>query len=184
MKWEVQISGNSHDLHELAKSLTNDALRIIERGGHFFLETISFSNLTTSEEVTAVASDLLPILTGAARLSLGGRTPLQIANIAKVREDRSRVIFASVSDTIHVKDTVSLKITRSDGSIEVVNPADKVPDWINTALKNPNVAKALRLLGIYEHDWVSLYRLYEVIETDVGGTDKIASEGWANQKSY
>ncbi len=183
MKWEVQVSGDAHDLRELAKSLTNDDLRIIERDGDFFLETIRFSDLTTSEEVSAVISDLLPILTGAARLSLGGRTPLQIANIAKVREDGGRDIFVSVSDTIYFRDTVSLEITRSDGSIEVVNPADKAPDWINAALKNPNVAKALRLFGTDEHDWVSLYRLYEVIEADVGGIDKIASEGWATKKA-
>ena len=75
MKWEVQISGDVHDLGELAKSLTNDNLRIIERDGQFFLETIRFSELTTSEEVTATTSDLLPMLTGAVRLSLGGRTP-------------------------------------------------------------------------------------------------------------
>lgn len=183
MKWEVQISGDLSDLCELAKSLTNNDLRIIERDGQFFLETIRFSYLTTSEEVIAVTSDLLPILTGAARLSLGGRTPLQIANIAKVRKDGGRDIFVSVSDTIHVRDTVSVKITRADGSIEVVNPADKVPDWINAAFKNPNVAKALRLFGNDKHDWVSLYRLYEVIEADVGGIDKIASEGWATKKT-
>jgi hypothetical protein len=183
MKWEVQISGDVHDLGELAKSLTNDNLRIIERDGQFFLETIRFSELTTSEEVTAATSDLLPMLTGASRLSLGGRTPIQIANIAKVREDGSRSLFVKVQEEIHVRHTVSLGITKSDGSIEVVNPADKVPDWINAASKCPNVAKALRLLGTHEHDWVSLYRLYEVIEADVGGIKKITSEGWATTKA-
>ena len=183
MKWEVQVSGDAHDLRELAKSLINDDLRIIERNGHFFLETIRFSNLTTPEKITAVTLDLLPILTGAARLSLGGRTPLQIANIAKVREDGDRDVFASLSDTIHARDTVSIKKTRSDGSIEAVRPADKVPDWINAASKNPNVEKALRLIGTDEHDWISLYRLYEVIEADVGGIDKIVSEGWATKKT-
>ena len=82
MKWEVQVSGNAYDLCELAKSLINDDFRIIKRDGYFFLETIRFTGLNTAAEVTAIASDLLPILTGAARLSLSGRTPLQIANIA------------------------------------------------------------------------------------------------------
>jgi hypothetical protein len=183
MKWEVQLNGDAHDLRELAKSLTNDELRIIERDQQFFLETIRFSKLTSSEEVTSVTSDILPILTGAARLSLGGKTPLQIANVAKVRENGGRDVFVSVSDTINVRTTVGVEITRSDGSVEVVNPADKVLDWVNVALKNDNVAKALRLLGADEHDWVSLYRLYEVIEADVGGIDKIASEGWATKKA-
>lgn len=186
MKWEVQLSGDEHDLRELEKSLTNDELRIIERDGQFFLETPRFSDLTTSEEVNAVTSDILPILTGAARLSLGGRTPLQISNIAKVREDGGRDIFVNLLDTIQVRATagsVGVEITRSDGSVEVVKPSNKVPNWVNVALRNDNVAKALRLFGSNEHDWVNLYRLYEVIEADVGGIDIIASEGWATKKA-
>ena len=37
------------------------------------------------------------------------------------------------------------------GSIEIVNPADKVPDWSNAASKNPDVEKAPRLPGADEH---------------------------------
>jgi hypothetical protein len=186
MKWEVQLNGDTDDLRELAKSLTKDDLCITERNGQFFLETTRFSGLTTIEELRSAASDLLSILTGAVRLSLGGRTPLQIANIAKVREDGTRDIFGSMSATIQVKVSCGGKITRSDGTVEVINPADKVPIWVNVALKDlkdTSVKKALQLLGIYKHSWVSLYRLYEVIEEDVGGIDKIANEGWATKKA-
>lgn len=136
MKWEVQVSGDAFDLRELAKSLTNEDLRIIEREGHFFLKTIQLSELTTSEEVTAIMSNLLPILTGATRLSLGGRTPIQIVNIVQVNEDGTRNIFCSISDTIHLRDATSLEKKRPDESIEVVNLTNKVPDWINAALEN------------------------------------------------
>ena len=39
------------------------------------------------------------------------------------------------------------------------------------------------MLGADAHDWVGLYRLYEVIEADVGGEDKIVKAGWTTKKA-
>lgn len=184
MKWEVQVSGDVFDLCELVKSINNDEMRITKRDEYFFVESILFNNLATDKEVFTVASDILAVLTGATRLSLGGRIPLQIVNVVKVREDGNRSIFLSVTDTFSdMRDSVGLEIQRSDGSIEIVNAADNVPDWIYTARMNPNVAKALRLRGTSKRKWVDLYRLFEVIEGDVGGIDTIAREGWATKNS-
>jgi len=182
MKWEVQLNGSTDDLRELAKSLTNDDLCITERNGQFFLETTRFSGLTTREELNSEASKILSILTGAVRLSLVGRTPLRIANIAKVRKDGARDIFHSASATIRARVSCGVKITQSDGTVKVVNPADKVPIWVNVALKDHRVEKALQLFGISKHDWVSLYSLLEVIVEDVGGIDKIENEDWATKE--
>jgi hypothetical protein len=100
-----------------------------------------------------------------------------------VRPDGGGGIFVSVSDTIYVRATAGIEITRSDGTTEVANPADSVPGWVRLRLANPKVAKALRLLGTEEHDWVSLYRLYEVIEDDVGSLDNIVRHRWATKAS-
>jgi hypothetical protein len=183
MKWEVQLNGDLYDLKELCKSLKDEGFQISERNGQYFLESRSFEKLATSEEVASFAAELLHILTGAVRLSLGGRTPLHVANIARVRPDGGRDIFVTVSDTINVRATAGIEITRSDGTTEVANPADSVPGWMRLGLADPKVAKALRLLGTEEHDWVSLYRLYEVIEDDVGGLGNIARYGWATKAS-
>jgi hypothetical protein len=183
MKWEIQVSGGARDLKELSKSLTNDELRITERDGQFYLESTRFETLTTSEEVRSAASEILPILIGATRLALGGRTPLEIGGIAMIREDGTRDVFLFASDTIHVMESATVKIQGSNGTVQVVNPADRVPSWVNLGLGNQKVAKALRLLGTEEHDWVSLYRLYEVIEGDVGGMEEIAENGWATKSS-
>ena len=183
MKWEVQISGDLLDLKELSKSLVDDDLRVCEKNGQYFLESDRFENLNNPEEVASLASDILKVLTGAVRLSLGGRTPLHVANTAMVRPDGGRDVFVTVSDTIHVRATIGVEITRSDGTKEVIHPAHSVPGWIKLGLTDQNVAKALRLLGTDEHNWVSLYRLYEVIEEDVGGLDNIVHSGWATKAS-
>ena len=171
------------DLTELSKSLVDDELRVFERDGLFFLESNRFDELINSEEVASSAADILKVLTGAVRLSLGGRTPLQVTNTARVRPDGERDVFVIVSDIIHVRDNISVEIARSDGTKEVIHPAHSVPVWIKLGLADQNVAKALKLLGSDEHNWVSLYRLYEIIEEDVGSLDKIVNNGWVTKKS-
>ena len=123
------------------------------------------------------------MLTGATRLALGGRTPLRMGGVARIKEDGTREIFLFASDTMHVTELAIVEIQRNDGTVEVVNPADRVPNWVDLGLTDPGVAKALRLLGTEEHDWVSLYWLYEVIEGDIGGMDEIADRGWATKAS-
>ena len=179
MEWEVQIAGDATDLTELSKSLTDDEACIEVRNGMFFLRSTRFNNLGTSEEVASLSADILSLLTGSARLALGGRTPITVANIAKIREDGGRDIFISISETIHVRDFIGIEMHSTDGSIQVFHPAHEVPEWVKLGLLDPQVAKALRLFGASEHDWVSLYRLYEVIEQDVGGVEKIANKKWA-----
>lgn len=183
MIWEVQINGDMLDLRELSKSLVDNELRVCEKNGHYFLESTRFTNLADSEKVTSVATDILKVLTGAVRLALGGRTPLHVANVAKLRDDGVREIFLTICDTIHARSSISLEIIRSDGKKEINHPAHSVPGWVTLGLTDQNVAKALRLLGTDEYSWVSLYRLYEVIEQDVGSLDKIANNGWATKIS-
>lgn len=183
VKWEVQLNGEALDLQELSKSLVEDKLRVFEKNGQYFLESNRFGSLTNHEEIDSLATDILKLLTGAIRLSLGGRTPLKVANIARVRPDGGRDVFVTLSDTLHLKGTISIEITRSDGTKEVTHPAHSVPGWIELGLRDQNVAKTLRLYGGDEQDWVSLYRLYEVIENDIGSLKKIENNGWATEKS-
>lgn len=179
MKWDVQITGDVFDLRELSKSLVDDELRVFERNGQYCLESNTFETLTTPEKVSSLAKEILQVLTGAVRLSLGGRTPLHVANIARLPPGGDREVFLTLSDTIHARTTMALEIVKANGTTQVVGPADKVPGWVRLGLGDSKVAKALRLLGTDEHNWVSLYRLYEVIEEDVGGVDRLAKCGWA-----
>ncbi|MCF6153178.1 MAG: hypothetical protein E3K38_12990 [Candidatus Kuenenia stuttgartiensis] len=183
VKWEVQLSGDALDLKELSKSLVDDELRVLGRDGQYFLESNRFESLINSKEVASLAADILKVLTGAVRLSIGGRTPLQVVNTAMISPDGCKDVFVTVSDRVHVRATMSIEIARSDGTKEVFHPAHSIPLWIKVALTDQNVAKALRLFGTDEHNWVSLYRLYEVIVGDIGDSEKIVSKGWATKSS-
>lgn len=183
MKWEVQINGDLLDLKELSKSLVDDELRVFVRDGNYFLESNRLEGIANQEEVNSLAADILEMLTGAIRLSLGGRTPLRVINISMVSPGGDKTIFVTLSDTIRIMDTIGFEIKHSDGLNEAIHPAHSVPGWIKAALTDTSVAKALRLLGKSEYNWVNLYRLYEVIENDVGGLGEIVNRGWATTTS-
>ncbi|OQX10169.1 MAG: hypothetical protein BWK80_46020, partial [Desulfobacteraceae bacterium IS3] len=85
---------------------------------------------------------------------------------------------------LDVRDRLSTLITDSDGKIiEEFHMADPINDWIRIANSDDNVATVLRLIGSKGSDWVNLYRIFEVIQKDVGRTDKIVSNGWATETS-
>lgn len=184
MKWEVEIVGDKFDLKELSKTLVDDELRIREENGRYLLESTRFENLNNPEEVSSLAVGILEILTGSTRLSIGGRTPIHVANTAKIGSDGVRYAYLRVTDFINARDTITnIEITKEDGTKKLIHSTHSVPGWIKLGLTNQNVAKALRLYGSDEHNWVSLYRIYEVIEEDVGGLDKIINNGWATKSS-
>lgn len=185
MKWQVQLSGDDLDLRELCKSLTDADLRIHENNGQYFLESSKFEQLTTQQEVSSLAAEILTAITGAVRLSIGRRTPLHVVSIVRGRPDGGRNIFVTVEDQVSIRNGqgVGMQITRADGTIEVINPIAHIYRWVKMSLSDPKVAKALRLFGTGEHDWVSLYRLYEVIEEDTGGIDNIVRHGGTTKAS-
>jgi hypothetical protein len=50
-----------------------------------------------------------------------------------------------------------------------------VEEWIALAKMDQKVAKALRLVGTRELSWAELYKLYELVHSDIG--DKMFANG-------
>lgn len=72
---------------------------------------------------------------------------------------------------------------QEDGTEERVNQADPVVGWLMAGLRNDSVAKVLRLYANTPPTWNNLYRIFEVVEQDVGGRKYIEQQGWATDKS-
>jgi len=183
MKWVAQLSGDKSDLKELSKSLKDDELRVVEQTGQYFLESEKFNGLATYKEVTSVATEILSLLTGSIKLVLGGRTPIKIASIIRICKNGRRDLFGTSFVTVNTSIRTTSEIRGSNGTIKMSNQADEVLKLVKLGISDKKVAKALRLFGTNKHDWVSLYRLYEVIEEDIGVIEKISRKKWATKKS-
>jgi hypothetical protein len=169
------------DLAALEQSLTSDDLLVVRNKADYFFESTTLASLQSAEEVRSKAEELVALLSGAVALSLESRTPIRVGNVAQVSDSGQRNEFVSVADTVTVRSSVSVAKVSADGTVETRHPADLVTKWIKATESDTNVAKVLRLLGDSSHDWVSLYRLLEVVEADVGGLDGISDQGWATK---
>jgi len=182
MEWFVRIIGDINDLDELSKSLKSPELSISHDGESYILKTDEFNLLDDKEKVRNKAVEIISLINGAAGLTLGIRTPIEVSHVVKLNDDGTQEIFVCISNTITLRDSISICIHRGDGTIEEIHQSDPIPNWISIAKKDNTVAKALRLFGSGAYDWVNLYRIYEVIEGDMGGLKNIVKEGWATKK--
>lgn len=120
-------------------------------------------------------------MNGATKLALGGNLGITESGVLEHRLDGTETFHMHVSDTIHVRESFVLSVVDSEGNvIEEHKPADPIPTWLQASLMDDSVRKVFRLFG-QQHDWVNLYRIFEVIENDVGGINKIAENDWSTK---
>lgn len=181
VKWEVQIAGPKIDLDDLCAVFTSEALRLESRDSCFFLKSSQFELITDPQEVESRASELVSIISGASRLSLGSRATLRTSGVTRIDEDGKRHTYMFVSDTIHVNARATMEVRHADGTTTLVLPASSAPEWVLAALSNSAVAKALRLFGAGSESWVDLYRILEVVIKDVGGVESLIKRGWVTR---
>jgi len=183
MEWFVQITGDNFDLEELSKSLQSPQVCIIREEQGFFLKSTDFNFLNDTKDVKRTALELLSLINGSARLTLGMRKPLEMAHIIRINDDKTRHIFIEISDTVNIRASTTILTVTKDGTSKEIRQSDIITNWLSIAKRDSNVAKVLRLFGIGTHDWISLYRVFEVIEEDVGGVSNIKKQGWAAEKA-
>jgi hypothetical protein len=180
VNWKVQINGASADIDYLPDSLTERELRVTKDEDGYYVKSDMFADLSEPEAVYDLAIQMLPLIEGAAKLYWGECGPLTVGAIVLTQEDGSekRTLFLS---TTTMQANSRLHITKGtvidgDGNVVPSGPSDMAL-WLKTAMQDAHVKKAIRLYRS-EHSWVNLYRLYEVVEEDVGGRKTIASLGW------
>lgn len=183
MEWFVIITGDRYDLEYLCRYFNSPELCITQQGQDFILKSVDFNSLTNAKDVRKKASETLVLVNGAARLDLGMREPLSVAHVARVKDDGTRDLFIEVSDALIIRDRVTASVVGANGAVQEVRQISLITDWVAAAQRDANVAKVLRLFGPGHHDWVNLYRIYEVVENDIGGVWNIVKKGWATEKS-
>ena len=179
MKWEIQLNGDPADLTMLSNSFNGPDISISEVNGQFVLRSTQFAPLQTADSVRNKAQEIVTAVSGTARLLLGTSQPIEMGAVFMVREGGGRNVFVSPPPaTLRLRGTLaSLVVKRADGTVETHYPTEPGPGWVQVALQQEVVARALRLRNAGALEWVDLYRLYEVIESDVP-TRTIQAKSW------
>ena len=180
MVWMVKLAGDTSDLGALGQSLAGSDINISHDGQDYFLTSDRFAPGDESADVRQKAEDIIAVLNGASRLALDATQPIRLGAVYRRREDGRRDIFLFPEPLLIRFRAVSptVKVSHPDGTLEEFHPADPVKQWATLALSNDAVADVFRILAAGTLDWVSLYRIFEIIREDVGDLDSIASKGW------
>jgi len=182
MEWSVIISGDRSDLEELDKYFNSPQLCITRQGNDYVLRSADFNSLTDANEVKNKACEITPLINGAARLVLEMKKPLAVDCVVQEADNGKRNVFifptAAASGF-----SAGRPIIGADGVVQEESQLEPISSWVAAGRRDPDVAKALRLYSVGLHDWVSLYRIFEVVEKDVGGIPNISKKGWASEKT-
>ena len=126
------------------------------------------------------AIEIVNVLNGIAKLEVENWENIRVAGVAREEPNgtRTQILFA---ESIRSRSRMggNLTITRADGGVETTT--DNILEaFADLASRDINVSRALRLFGSRTPTWVSLYKVYEIIETEVdsGG---LANRSWASK---
>lgn len=154
MKWIISLSGDEVDLYEISKSLNTDNLTVYKEGDKYYLKSSQILSTDEYKEVSNKVKELIDLINGATKLALGTRNTIAVSDIYILKDDGGRVLFGSVDFSASLRVRASYQITRADGTIEICNPADSVPKWLELSKQNEIINKIFKLISHDSDSWV------------------------------
>lgn len=186
--WQTQLEGDVRDLEFLAKILTIGERKVLrdEKGPGYLYESDSFHTCSTSEEVEQLAEGEVAVLSGILKLEREARDGLKYGAVYRPNANGGRDIFIRTRESLQLRvemGAVTAVVIDAAGNV-ITQPAPPPPRsavLLRLSAGDTAIAKVLRLLSASEAmTWVGLYRIYEVIEGDVGGQHKLENQGWGS----
>jgi hypothetical protein len=163
----------------LSHSFNDPDMSISDANGQLVLRSTQFELLQTADAMRNQAQEIATAVSGTARLLLGTSQPVEVGAVFAVREDGRRNVFVSPQPaTIRLRGALASRVGKgAAGTVATHYPTEPGPGWVQVALQQEVVARALRLRNAGLLEWVDLYRLYEVIEADVPAR-ALQAKGW------
>lgn len=177
--WIIELAGERFDLQELFRLDSPSKIEVSEEADGFYLRSDEFESYTEPRAVLDRAIELVSILNGIAQIEIQNWENVTVAGVARQEPDgkRTRFLFA---EPMRGRSRMSgnLTITRADGSKKSShdNTFEAIADLVT---RDANVTRVLRLFGSGMHTWVNLYKIYEIIESEIGR--EIVNRGWVNK---
>ncbi|CBJ39338.1 conserved protein of unknown function [Ralstonia solanacearum CMR15] len=185
--WQVQIQGYASDLEHLTGHLSSTMRRVLrdEHGVGFLYESSAFATCNQAQEVLAVANEELRVLSGVLKVTRDSPEPLSTGAVFKKNAAGGRDVFVFIVDGVQARcELGEIVVADSNGSV-IAGPTrpSKTTTVAQLALGDAAVGKVMRLLAAPDcNSWVGMYRIYEVIEADIGGQHKLEKAGWGAAK--
>ena len=184
MSWELEIFGDENVLKALSHSLREKEHVIQEKDEHFVLCGSVFSKFQDAAEVRECGKKIIKSLSGLARVLLGSEKEIKTGTVFEITENgRKNIFYTPDPVTLKIKASLAvwaIVISKDGKIIEECRPADPVPTFLKKALEHDVVERALRLRDEENLGWVELYRVFEVIDSDIP-IKEMTANGWTSK---
>ena len=181
MAWRAFVRGGKFDLDLLCAQFSDGRVRVANDGVEHWIEADEFADLTSAEEVRAAADKVLTLMNGTARLIDFSHAPVELVGRFDDGKGTHVVLLGdAVTMRVGVSFTASGEVRDADGNL-VPPLAPPGVSYLALAQSNAHVEELVQILSGPQPDWVELYKVWEIIETDVGGEKQIVANGWASK---
>ena len=178
-RWSVRLVGDQRILKLLSEQKDN-RFEIKQKIDGFYLESDEFETLESHEEVRDSASKVITTINGILTLLIDSHEPINFDFIINNKTDTTYGVF---SDRVCVTDSLVIEVYNKKGEIiQKYSPLQDSFKILQLALEDENVRRVFKFLQYKELNWVNLYKIFEIIMDDMGGSKKIVALGWTTNK--
>ncbi len=177
-KWLVQLSGDKFDLEDLPKWFNDPELEVVEEQDVYYLKSTFFEHLGKAVSVRSKANDLLELLVGSAKLFRPDIRDIKLGSVMEKTENGHRRHHHLLVSSIRMRSKVSAVTLSVDGE-EAQQNIPRPTQWATVAGKNHQVRQALHFWVADHRSWINLFKILEIIESDVGGD--IYENNWVSK---
>ena len=172
MKWLVLLEDvKKSDFDNLSNLLrSSDEFSLMAENGEYYLTSSRWESLTNHSAVYLEATKPLQDISAIARIHFTRFPLLKPDIICEVDEEGKRQRWVAGSATIRV-DSSSFSI-QLEGGQDII-PILEFESWMKLAEEDETVKQVFRQFRYFEHKWINLYKVYEIVKKDAGKKNKI-----------
>ena len=181
MKWLVLLDVKKSDFDNLSNLLrSSDEFSVITENSKYYLTSSRWESLTNLSAVHWEATKPLQDISAVARIQFTDFPLLKPDMIYEVDEEGKRHGRSALSATINVGSSCSVSI-KLEGGQDIIRNLE-FESWMKLAEEDEIVKNVFRQITDFEHNWINLYKVYEIVEKNAGKIKKIHRiEQWINK---
>jgi hypothetical protein len=183
--WIVQLAGDDASLADLSSSFTEEWCCIGRDGDGYSLRSNSLSPDLDAEAVLEKAKEFVTALNGAASLGISSANPISVAGVNRQHDDGRRDVFGFLEPLVVTTRIIApaVQVTRADGTIDGSYSVDPLRQLLAVSRSDDAVSQVLELYSSGPLNWVTLYKVWEIVEADVGATKAFYAKNWVSRNA-
>jgi hypothetical protein len=165
MKWLVLLDVKKSDFDNLSNLLrSSDEFSLMAENGEYYLTSSRWESLTNHSAVYLEATKPLQDISAIARIHFTRFPLLKPDIICEVDEEGKRKRWVALSATINVGSSCSVSI-QLEGGQDIIRNLE-FESWRKLAEEDEIVKNVFRQITDFEHNWINLYKVYEIVNKD------------------